>query len=318
MALVNTQKNLNKAISSLMALASVGMLLANNAIAEEIAAQTSTTAAPAAAPAAPASKISVSFASAFYGPSIAALDDSLQPDSQGGLSAASTRSPIFLKNYLSAMYKFNDKISAGPVLYFQSRPADNRADLGAAGEADLYQMRDPYLKAQYSNLIKVRNYSMTADLRYSPGVTAATRRNADPARNNHQYGYMMTKQVHGLEIPNSDLSFGAVTYLIWNLYEFSTDASGALNNDFIIGAAPSLSYKLADNLTFNLAYEMEGLHKMTNTVTNWNNSSTDLAPSLSWDITPTVNVEPGVVLYTGNRVSWETTQFTMSFSWKLL
>ncbi len=76
---------------------------------------------------------------------------------------------------------------------------------------------------------------------------------------------------------------------------------------FKLYGAPYVSYQLTSTLALNLEYEMEAHHDVGKPTFDFTSYQTDLQPGIVWRPTPRLVVNPYVQLFTGNKVTSETT-----------
>lgn len=83
---------------------------------------------------------------------------------------------------------------------------------------------------------------------------------------------------------------------------------GAQDYTFKLYAEPYVNYRVSPKVALNLGYEMEAHHMTTSTSTlDFTNYQTDMQPGIVWNVSQTVMVNPYVQLFTGNKVTGDST-----------
>lgn len=213
------------------------------------------------------------------------------------------RQPIFLENDINLAYKLNDKISVGPMAYFDVKPVQG-------GE---FIMQEPLLKLSHGSLINKGGFNLAADIRTVFGTS-------DRAKAIDNLGYLRSTQVLDYAVPNSRVAFNLV--LKEYLYIYGNDdvkaAAAGARNKLRVYAGPAAGYQFNSKLSAGVLYEMGTVTREGTGSFNWYEYGTDLEPYLSWDITPTLNFNPYLNLTTGYRIAADTTTLGALLTWKIL
>jgi hypothetical protein len=83
---------------------------------------------------------------------------------------------------------------------------------------------------------------------------------------------------------------------------------------FKLWAGPYVAYQLTPTVALQLQYEMEARHMKNKPNLDFTNYQTDLMPNVSWMITPHVMFNPYLQLFTGNKVTADSTAVGALFS----
>jgi len=234
----------------------------------------------------------VNYFSIFYGPSIH-NPSSYQPTPDGALDPSR---PLLLKNYLTLGYDLSPDYTVAATGYWLYQPVMKQ-------ELDLM---DPFVRISANQLIHGEGFNHYADFRVHIPVSATSRATDLLAS-------FQTWNVTTYEIPSTRLTLGAYTS-VWFNYFGKQGAGDMLELYF----APNLNYQMSRTVAATLVYEMGASHPFGDTTTHVYNDGTDLQPGVSWDITPRLNFNPYLTLYTGNKVTLDSTAMGMMLWWKLL
>ena len=234
----------------------------------------------------------MSYYAIFYGPSV--QDPSLlQPNERGEQSADR---PLLLKNYLTLGYDFNREVEMSATAYGTLVPV--------AGHSAV--LHDPYLRIAFNSIAHTDKINLYGDVRlHLP--TSTDSKNAD-LRSGIQL-FQITSMIP------SDSRFGFGIYTSERVNFYGPAGNGS---DLVLYVGPNISYQVSNSIALTTLYEMGASHTYGDETWGLNNDGTDLEPGVSWDITPNLNVNPYLNIYTGNQVTLQSTSIGMTLSWKML
>lgn len=239
-----------------------------------------------------ASPIWANYYGIYYGTSLsdpssyqATVDGSRDPDR-----------PIFVKNFVTAGYDINPDISVAAMGYWVYVPVGGQQMVA----------QDPSLRVAFNQIIHTENFNWYADIRADFPVTTASRQ-ADLLAAGETFHFV------SYNIPNSRWTTGIYAKARYNYY--GKFGSG---NDLDFYFAPMANYQMTPKLTLTLLYEMGANHYYGQQAFEMNNDGTDFEPGVAWAITPALTFNPYFNIYTGERVSWQTTSVGASLSWLFL
>lgn len=125
------------------------------------------------------------------------------------------------------------------------------------------------------------------------------------------------------DIPDTKFSISTEFLFRYIMYQHGRDARypAKPTKDMDLVFYPAINWQILPTLAANLAYEMDGKHHKgqdwftyrLNTVYG----TTYLQPGLSWDAFPSLNINPYLTIYTGDKVSLKTTNLTIVAAYTL-
>lgn len=238
-------------------------------------------------------RVSLNYFAIFYGPSVG------EPSSYQATPTGERdeNRPLLVKNYLSAGYRLSDYVSASATGYWAWRPVLGQQVF----------MRDPYVRIGHSSLINSGNFNLYADARLHFPITAGS-------REMDMLAGLQTFQMATYQLGASRWTLGLYGSARFNVY----GVQGIGNPDLELYIGPNVNYQVSRNLALTLLYEMGTTHYYGDDPMNFYSEGSDLEPGLSWDITPRINVNPYLTIYTGEKISFDTTAFGMTLSLSLL
>lgn len=102
------------------------------------------------------------------------------------------------------------------------------------------------------------------------------------------------------QIPNSRFAIGS-----WN--EMKLYQGVFTGKTFKLYTLPYVNYTLTPTLSLNLGYEFETDHMKNDSFMNFTTYETDVQPGVVWFITPKVMVNPYLQIFTGRKITSDTT-----------
>jgi hypothetical protein len=240
-----------------------------------------------------ASPFSLFYTNIFYGPSLSS-PGSYQPDSQGN---PNLNNPIYTKNFLSASYGFTENMAVTGTMYFLYRPV-----LGQQ-----LTMMDPSIRVSHAAIAHTDwGFNIYSDVRWNFGVTDASRQ-ADMIGGAENFNYV------SWEIANSRFTTALRIKERYNFY-----GKRGAGTDVELYLAPEVRYQLTPTVALTGLYEMQASHQFGDSVSYFTNDGTDFEPGVSWDIVPSLTVNPYLNIQTGGKVSAASTSVGMFLNWAIL
>jgi hypothetical protein len=205
--------------------------------------------------------------------------------------------PVFLKNFVTAGYDISDRYSIAATGYFTYTPT---------GSDQNFAMQDPSVRFADNSIFNYGGFNWYGDARIHFAVSDASRLNdlLVGFQTFHYFSYTME---------NSRWSPGLYASARYNY--FGKMGSGA---DVDLYLAPAVNYSISDSLALTFLYEMGAGHTYGDDVGVLDNQGTDFQPGVLWHITPSLEVNPYLNIYTGGKISLDTTSFGMTMSWMML
>jgi hypothetical protein len=236
--------------------------------------------------------ISAYYFAILYGP---ALKDtsSFQPLPEGGPDSSR---PVIVKNYGTLGYALNSDIGVSATAHWIWKPVQGHS----------LDMRDPYLRIAHNRLINFDNFNVYADVRVHFGVS-------NYSREDDLLTGIQAFQILTYTVPDTRLTLGSYISTRYNIF-----GKQGWGNDLELYVGPNLSYRISRTVALTLLYEMGSSHFFGDKPGYLTNDGTDLEPGILWDITPKLTINPYLNLYTGNKVTWDSTSIGMTMSWQLL
>jgi hypothetical protein len=235
---------------------------------------------------------SLGFYSILYGPSVE-HPTSYQPKPTGG---DNKDLPVDLRNFLTLAYALDQYLAVSATGYWLYKPV-----LGQS-----MTMRDPYARVSYEDIMHFSQATWYGDLRVHFPVT-------DLSRDQDMLAGVQTYHTLTYPIPGSRFTTALDASARVNVF-----GSQGRGDDLELYAGPSLSYLLHPNFSLTLLYEMGASHQFGAKAFDLYNDGTVLEPGFSWDILPSLTINPYLNLYTGNKVTLSSTSIGATLSWILL
>lgn len=280
-------------IGGIQTLALATVITSASAFADTTPAQTTASASQAAPKL--SDKITVSYLGTFAGPSIGSPSN-YQPNDMGVIDTENQKNRVNLANTLSAGYKLNKDMVLSGNFNFTYYPVGG----------DKFQLDNPALKLSHSKVLNSGNFNMAGSIRAYAPVTQSSQDKGMITR-------LRAIQISSLEIPGSRWTLGAFSEQ--NYYAYSKEQ--AVNLTAYLG--PNLSYQLNKSTAIQFVYELYANHKTAEGLLTWGASDpTDFMFAVSYDITPSINLNPFLMIYPGGVISLDATQFGAYISAKLL
>lgn len=226
-----------------------------------------------------------------YGPSIA-QPSSFQSTPAGEQSAL----PIYIRNYATAGYAIDTLFSASATAYWVHVPVNGQK----------FYLRDPYLRLAMADIINSGGWNYYVDTRFHLPIS-------DVSKEADLLVGLQNFQVLTFTPSDSRLTLG--TYGSARLNLFGSRGTGS---DLELYFGPNLSYRLTPTVAATVLYEMSISHAYGDEAFSFINDGNDVQPGISWDITPSINFNPYLTIYTGSETDLKSTSIGMTLSWLLL
>ncbi len=237
--------------------------------------------------------ISLNYTNILFGPSLDG-PSSFQPNAYG---QPDINRPVFMKNFLSVAYSFNESWAITGTGYWLYRPVLGQELI----------MQDPFIRLSHAHLIHTDwGLNLYSDARVHFGVSNDSR-NADLLTGAQGFSLL------SWQIAQSRAMVGLRFSVRGNLY--GPRGSGT---DVELWFAPEAAYQLAPTLAATLLYEMGASHQFGDRSTFYTNDGTALEPGISWDPTPNVTINPYLVINTGGKITLASTSVGMFLTWTIL
>ncbi len=293
-------------------LMSAAALAAGVMAAPQTWANTTTTAPPAGAAPAPTSttnvktvaptrffdKVTASVAATLNGPSVASVTGnsakgnrtSKTVDAQGN----ATRD-IFSDTTVRIGYQLTDAVNVSANSQFNYTPV----------KGGLVQFLDPYVRIAHSRLL-TGPVTLAGDFRFYIPVSNGA------IASNRIFGIRNTLSA-SYTVPGTRFTLGTDTILRGRFYAAGTGESESL----LAYLSPNATYQITPTLAATLFAEFAATSQAKTGLLDMANGGSAVGPGISWDITPSVNVNPFLV-FQSMRINPESTVFAMNFTARLL
>ncbi len=238
------------------------------------------------------SPFSMYYYAAFYGPALQ-NPSSYQPTQTG---QNDFNHPVIMKNFLGLGFNLSDTIAITPTAYWIWTPVQGQQ----------VALQDPFLQISDSSLVSTDHFNLYCDLRYHFPVTSVSQQN-------RSYGGVQSFQSATYQIGTSRFSLGSYASERVNFYGLS-----GYGNDLELYVAPNATYQVSRNVALTLLYEMRTAHFNGDDPFAFSSDPFDLEPGLSWEVTPTLMLNPYVNLYPTGNLSLKSSSIGMLFSWQLM
>jgi hypothetical protein len=205
--------------------------------------------------------------------------------------------PVFLKNFVTAGFDLSDQYAIAATGYFTYVPS--------APEKQ-FQMQDPSLRIANNSLLNIGGFNWYGDARVHFAVS-------DNSRLNDLLVGFQSFHYFSYTFDDSRWSPGIYASARYNIY-----GKMGVGNDLDLYLAPSLNYSISDKLALTFLYEMGASHTYGADAGVLDSEGTDFQPGVLWHITPSLEVNPYLNIYTGGRIALDNTSFGMTLSWMML
>lgn len=237
-----------------------------------------------------ADRIVLSADLSYYGGSVKEPFSGYQTDPDTGFDGGA----VELDTHVMIGYKATDNLTFSLNPQWQTIPNSKsynaETDSYDAQKGEGFTLLSPYVKLGVGKFVKTKSFKWNGDFRIYPGITDAQKLGGISASFRSGQNFMFTVT------PKLTLAF----YNIVRAYALNSDASDSATN-LSLEAYPALEYALKDTLVLSVGYDLYAKHHQDDTWGSWNNGGTYLEPGIAWDVTPKINFNPYIDIYTGNR-----------------
>jgi hypothetical protein len=237
-------------------------------------------------------KINANYFGILYGPSVRD-PSSYQPRAEGG---ADTNKPVIVKNFLNLGYNITNEVAVTGSAYWLWQPVMKQQ----------MQLQDPFVRVSHNSIWSTEQFNLYGDLRFHFPVTTVSR------ENQLHFG-VQSVQVLTYAVPGSRLTLG--TYGSVRVNSFGGQGYG---KDLELYIAPNVAYQVAPTVALTVLYEMQSSHYYGDSSFPLVNDGSDLEPGISWDISPSLMLNPYLHVPVGKQTSLNSTSFGMMLNWILL
>lgn len=229
----------------------------------------------------------------YHGSSLRAADTTRLIDRTGAkLGKAHTTN---FDSDVSGGYRLTDKVKMTAIVPFLAFPSP--------GPGNTFTLGDVGLKLSQTDTINFRNFHLNSSLT----VQAST---SESSRARHQTFAVKTSPSLRYDPGETDFSVGA-------LNEVKSYVGVTTGKTLKVWALPYARYRLNKSVAFNLAYELE-LNHLAHNPAFLSHQQHDLQPSVIWNVTKSVVVQPYLQIFSLNSISTARTGFGTMVSAALL
>lgn len=260
------------------------------------------------------SKARIGYFGQFQGPSIGDAS-AYQPGAMS--SKPADADTILLYNAISLGYQATDDLKVGAIPRFEYRmagtPAAAMGTMKATSGSDLKTL-NPRLFVERANVINKNNVNLKL------GANAELPMDAEWTTKNLLVAPSVNFALN-YDVPNTRFSLGIGGY--FRAFFYGADVRNASGNlvgrDMRAYVNPSVSYKLSKKVSLTSGYEMDANHvRAKGSLTDWDNLGTDLQTGVAWDVTERFSINPYIQVYTGGKISADTSAIGMYLSGNFL
>ena len=245
------------------------------------------------------SPFGLNFSSILYGPGVGSIS-SQQPRI---FEASDPNSPIYSKNFLNTSYALSPDLSVIATVYWHYRPVQGQS----------LELQDPSIRVAHSSLYHTENgLNLYADARIHFGLSSGSRAN-DLLAGVQSFQYLTFPLVMSPDEEQTRGLSGALRVSERRNF-FGPEGEGS---DVEFYLAPELLFHLNSDLSLNAFYEAGTNHVFGAPGNQWSNDGNDLVTGVSWDITPSLYLNPYLIFQVGSAFSWSKTALGGFVSWKL-
>ncbi|MFZ9595474.1 MAG: hypothetical protein ACO3A2_05290 [Bdellovibrionia bacterium] len=237
-------------------------------------------------------RLSVDLFSIFYGPSFKNPTSHL-PNADGRPDPNRT---VGLRNFLSLGYQLSPEVAVSGTAFWTMEPYSNTK----------VALQDPFVKVSDSSLWREGGWNLYGDLRTHFGMTPSSRESDL---------LFALQSVQGLSYEFAETG--------WVLGVYGSEKSNVFGKygvgyDLELYVAPHIHYAVSPTLMLSLLYEVRLSHLFGDPVGELTSGGTDLEPGVTWNLSPSLMLNPYLTLNTTGKLSLSTTTFGLMLNWNLL
>lgn len=214
-------------------------------------------------------------------------------------------SPQNLYSQFKLDYNLTPNVFIGPVVNFYLIPVPNQ---------DHFQMSDSGLRIGHKQILHTDNLNLMADFRVMAPLRPSYR-----ARDERLD--LQSLEVFTYTLPKTKWTLGVVGFHYFQVYGGGAPTRDPLDpkdpRDLNMYFAPNVSYQFTKTVAATLYYELYPYHVLNGSWLSYSADPADIAPGINWDITPTLSINPQVLIYP-SRLSWNTLSPLLYVSAKIL
>jgi hypothetical protein len=227
------------------------------------------------------SRLSFSYFGIYTGPSLN------QPVNAGGVNSnTGVFDPTSLQNLQAQFrldYSITPDIFAGPIIYVTLVPFNSR----------FFNMYDSGVRIGHKQIIHTDTFNFSEDVRALVAL-----------EDSHRF-YDEKLQLATLQLINwqvsKEITLGFIGYHQVFIYGNNTPAFSMTDPnaplDIQMYVAPTFTYQFTKTLAATLYVEFYPVHIVGAKWNDWTTYPMDIAPGISWDVTPDINISPQVLFY---------------------
>lgn len=259
----------------------------------------------------PLAKVIFNFNNSYYGAQLSEPFKMAQPDSNTGANSANAR----LESQVVLGYRVAPGHSVSAHAGFLTL-AGTTIDGEKSPNVTAKPMAS-YVRYANGAIVKKGAFLWNGDLRFYPAVTddlkcggAGLNCKRDTVTGKYKNKRHVIRTGHNLSYDFSPkVNFTASNILRFRVREqqFQNGREAIFYESFL-----ALNYNANDSLQFTLGYDMTAANDYGTSVFNFVRQGTYLEPSLSYNITPKVVLNPWIDIYTGNNPSFKTSQWGLN------
>lgn len=250
----------------------------------------------------------------YYGSSISEPFGGYQPDVSSNYAQSENSDPVTLETHLAIGYKFHPNMTFSVNPQFRTVAASSYKQ-GEAALAKYFTPIASFVRLNFGKFYKSDKFTWNGDLRYYPGVTDDLKGTPLYLRTGQNFMYSVSDKV---------------TLAAYNTVRYYKRTDSAYEKAFAKGqdlfnwrltASPTIEYQARDNLNLSVSYNMDVIHNSTESFGPrfWNdNNFTYTELGAVWNITPTIEFNPYVDVFTSNNANFNTSQLGANLTFTLL
>jgi hypothetical protein len=204
--------------------------------------------------------------------------------------------PVLLKNWASLSVPLFQDWELSGAFYWIWVPVQGQ---------ELW-LRDPYVRLAKPQVLSPESpVQAYVDFRWHPGVSGFSR------DRDQLFGLQLFSMV-SYQSPVSELSLGVLGSARKNF--FGPEPEGSSWEFYL---APQIRWSFSDRLSLQLLYELSALVDAQDPTSTVVSDGTDLEPSLLWQVSKNLTLNPFLTVYVGEGFRPENTAIGMGISWAL-
>jgi hypothetical protein len=237
-------------------------------------------------------RFSVDFLSIFFGPSLQNPRRYL-PAADG---TADLNRTVGLRNFLSLGYHLSSEVAVSGTAFWTMEPYSQAK----------VALQDPFVKVSHLALWREGGWNLYGDLRTHFGMTPAS-------RNSDLLFALQSVQGLSYEIPETAWVLG-----VYGSEKSNVFGKQGVGYDLELYVAPHIHYSVSPAVMLSLLYEIRLSHVFGDRFGELTAQGTDLEPGVTWNLSPSLMVNPYLTVNTSQKLNLSTTTFGLMLNWNLL